>query len=117
MAMLHLGTWRGHFVGHLSLRTSTGRKTVLRNQIPIHQPLPNQPDNQKSHLSQRIRVPSVVLPHESLDIAIQMLRTDLVKHALVRPFQRAPKRLYSISVNVIPDVLGNGMLDCLTVSW
>ena len=49
-----------------------GRPTqaVCRNQIAVHQALPNRPNRQGTHLRPHIRVPHVVLPRELADVAL-----------------------------------------------
>ena len=45
----------------------------------------------------------VVLPRELGDVALQMLRADLVERAVMRPFQHGPEGLDSLGVRLAPD--------------
>ena len=49
------------------------------------------------------------------DVALQMLRADLVERALVRPFQHRPVRLNAVRVRHAADVLTDRVLDGLVV--
>ena len=54
-----------------------------------------------------------MLAREFGDVALQMLRTDLVERSLVSAFQHRPERLDAVGVRHAVDVLGNRVLDAL----
>ena len=56
-----------------------------------------------------------MLARELIDIPLKMLRADLVEGALVRPLQHRPEGFYAIRVRLIPDVLGDVVIDLLVV--
>lgn len=63
------------------LRSRAGRQTVIRDQAPVHQQVPDQPGNERRHLGQRPRIANVVLPgkHRSTSIpanSVALCRTS-----------------------------------------
>ena len=74
-----------------ALMTGTRRKPVIRNQAPVCQTLPDQIQNHPPHLSQSVKFTEIVLPRKLPNVAVKMLRTDLMEDPAVRPLQKAPQ--------------------------
>ena len=55
--------------------------------------------------------PHVVAPDKLVYVAVQVLGTEAVERALVRPFEDGPEALDSVGVNLAPDILPDRVLD------
>ncbi len=56
-----------------------------------------------------------MLAGELMDVAVKMLRADLVERALVRPLQYAPEALDPVDVRHPVDVLADAVIDRLVI--
>ena len=65
------------------------------------------------HLVHRVATAHVVLAREGADVAVQMLRADLVVDADVGALQHAPEALYAVGVDLPSDVFSGAVVDRL----
>ena len=84
---------------------------VAGYQITGHQPLPDHASSSLDHHGLGVSRPQVVARSELADIAVKVLRRDVVKRAMVAALERGPEGLDPVGVSLVADVLGDGVLD------
>ena len=95
------------------LRPRAARQAIIRNELAVHQALPDEPRRDHGHLCRRVHVAQVVLAGELLDVAVQVLRRHLVEHAGMSALEHRPEAFDAVRVRLIPDVFGDAVADRL----
>lgn len=96
-----------------NLRLGARRQPVVRDQVAVEQIPADQPRDGIPLLDEGSRVPMVVLAGEFGDVALRVLRADLVEHAVVGAFQHESEALHAVCVGLSADVLDDRVVDAL----
>ena len=76
-----------------SLMTGSRRKARYRRPARRYiNRFPTSAASQQNHLMASVKLPKVVFPRKLANIAVKMLRTNLMENALIGPLQSGPER-------------------------
>ena len=95
-------------------RPRPGVQPVVRDEVAVHEALPDHPGNDRGHLVDGIALPDVVPSRELADVAIKVLWRQLVVDALVRPLEHRPEGFDALGVrhpaHILPDRVVDGLV-------